>query len=288
MAAGERRLVSATRATGSGGSRAPVTPAVWLKILAAFGFAFAIAAFLPRDLGGDAPPAGLLLQVAAGVIAVTGAALWFVVRHDLRLPATVALYVVLFNALVVVTKLVLGPVGLYEVNRERALTSLFGRTADLTLSSLFVLALYLAVYLILFRLARRRLRARLAAAASRRPALARGMLLWIVAGAFVLVALFGGGAILLLVTATSGIEYVSFVVASSVGVLVALTLAAATALAGLAFRGVADHASLVGDAALLGTFFWIGLAFLVLYHVLWVVYLLVLVAIWPLRTVVPK
>jgi hypothetical protein len=271
-----------------GGPHAARAPVLWLKILPAFALALAIAAFLPRELGGETPPAGLLLQVAAGVIAVTAVPLWIVVRRDLRLPAAIALYVVLFNALVVVTKLVLGPIGLYEVNREQALTSLFGRTADLAFSSLFVLALYLAVYVLLYRLARRRLRARLAAAVERRPVLTRVVLLWLLVGAFTLVAIFGGGFLILLVVALGGIEYVSFVVASSVGVLVALTLAAATGLAAIAFRGVADRAALVGDAALLSTFFWIGLAFLVLYHVLWVVYLLVLVAIWPLRTVVPK
>jgi hypothetical protein len=268
-------------------ARPPALP-ILLKIGGASALALAIAAVLPRDLGGDAPPVGLLLQVAAAVIAVCAAALWLVLRHDLRLPAAVAVYVVLFNALVLVTKLVLGPVGLYEVNRARDLTYQFGTAVDLTLSSLFVLALYLAVYVLLYRLARRGLRKRLASAARRRPALTRGLVLWLVAGAFVLVGVFGGGFLILLVLVLGGIEYVSFVLASGVGVLVALTLAAATGLAAVAFRDVAARAAVVGDAALLGTFFWIGLAFLVLYHVLWVVYLLVLVAIWPLRTVVPK
>jgi hypothetical protein len=36
------------------------------------------------------------------------------------------------------------------------------------------------------------------------------------------------------------------------------------------------------------TLFWLGLGFLALYHVLWIVYVLVLGSIWPLKTVVPK
>jgi hypothetical protein len=59
-------------------------------------------------------------------------------------------------------------------------------------------------------------------------------------------------------------------------------------LAALAFKGTADRAEAVGDAALLVSFFWIGLAFLALYHVLWVVYILALTVAWPLRVVVPK
>jgi hypothetical protein len=36
------------------------------------------------------------------------------------------------------------------------------------------------------------------------------------------------------------------------------------------------------------SFFWIGLYFLALYHVLWVVYVLVLTSTWPLKVVTPK
>jgi hypothetical protein len=43
-----------------------------------------------------------------------------------------------------------------------------------------------------------------------------------------------------------------------------------------------------GNAAVLVSFFWLGLYFLVLYHVLWVVYVLVLFSLWPLKVVVPK
>ena len=45
---------------------------------------------------------------------------------------------------------------------------------------------------------------------------------------------------------------------------------------------------LVGDAALLVSVFWLGLGFLALYHALWVVYVLVLTSIWPLKVITPK
>jgi len=44
----------------------------------------------------------------------------------------------------------------------------------------------------------------------------------------------------------------------------------------------------MGDATLLAGFFWIGLATITLYHVMWVVFLLTLVSIWPFRTYTPK
>jgi hypothetical protein len=44
----------------------------------------------------------------------------------------------------------------------------------------------------------------------------------------------------------------------------------------------------LGDATLLAGFFWLGLALILLYHVMWVVFLLTLVSIWPFRTYTPK
>ena len=45
---------------------------------------------------------------------------------------------------------------------------------------------------------------------------------------------------------------------------------------------------LEGNATLLVTVFWIGAAYLALYHALWVVYILVLTSIWPLKVVSSK
>ena len=44
----------------------------------------------------------------------------------------------------------------------------------------------------------------------------------------------------------------------------------------------------LGEATLLAGFFWIGLSMITLYHVMWVVFLLTLVSIWPFRTYTPK
>jgi hypothetical protein len=70
--------------------------------------------------------------------------------------------------------------------------------------------------------------------------------------------------------------------------LVAVSVAVAATLAGAMFANAADRAKAVGDAAVLVNLFWVGLAFLALYHVLWVVYILALTTIWPLKVVTPK
>ncbi len=81
---------------------------------------------------------------------------------------------------------------------------------------------------------------------------------------------------------------VHFVFSSGVSLLVALALAGASVLVALAFHGAADRALLLRDASVFVSLFWVGLAFIALYHVLWVIFILVLTATWPLRVVVPK
>src|SRR5919112_3069148 len=55
-----------------------------------------------------------------------------------------------------------------------------------------------------------------------------------------------------------------------------------------AFDEVEKRAVPLGDATLLASFFWLGLALILLYHVMWIVFFLTLVSIWPFRTYTPK
>ncbi len=88
--------------------------------------------------------------------------------------------------------------------------------------------------------------------------------------------------------AAGGIEYVQFVFSSGFSLAVSFALIGATTLAALAFHEVGERARIVGDVGVLVAFFWVGLAFLALYHVVWVIYIVALTALWPLRVVVPK
>ena len=75
---------------------------------------------------------------------------------------------------------------------------------------------------------------------------------------------------------------------STFGVVIMLALGLAAFLAYRTFEEVEKRAVRLGDATLLASFFWLGLALIVLYHVMWVVFLLTLVSIWPFRTYTPK
>jgi hypothetical protein len=256
-----------------------------VRLAATIGGAFALAllaaVFVPRlgDNGGEVPGLGTLLGAVALVGLLTTAALYLVLRRDLGLPATVASLAVGYNALVVLVKFVLGPRGLYEASEEGRFESWFDPSDEaealLIAGGLFVL--YAATLTVIYLVCRRRLR-------ERQPLRVRRVVIVTVVAAAVLVAT-GGLPLLLLL---GGLDYAGFVLSSGVSLLVTAALAAAVTLAALAFRSTAERAQLLGDAALLVSVFWIGLAFLALYQALWVVYVLVLTSIWPLKVITPK
>lgn len=265
--------------------------ALWLKVSIGFALAVGVAYLVPGDDGGSEPPTRTLLIAGSLIALFTTGALYAGVRRDFGLPARIAIYAVAYNALIVLVKFVLAPRGLYEVNRSVDLTSLIniGDELGAAITAGVVFLLYLAAYYVVYWFFRQRIETLSRGDTAERKRRVRRLLVPVLAGALALAA--AGGAFVLLIPVAAfsgGLEYLDFVFSSSVALLIALALAGATSLAVLAFRDVAERAELVGDAALLVSFFWLGLFFLALYHALWVVYVLVLTSIWPLKVVVPK
>jgi hypothetical protein len=266
--------------------------ATWVKILLAFGVSLLVVRLTPSGGGERIPPLRPLLLTAILVTAVMSVALYLSVHRDLGLPVRVAVLAACFNGLILVVKFVLAPRGLYQVNRDVDLTSFapLNDPVGAALAAGFVFLLYLLAFWVIYRVARRRLA--IVMGSPRTPKRDRGrsryLVLGLVAGALV----FSGGAgivlVIPLVVASGGLEYLRFVFASSMSALIALALAGATALAAAAFNDTAERSRVLGDASVLVSFFWLGVYLLALYHVLWVVYILVLTSIWPLKVVVPK
>jgi hypothetical protein len=264
----------------------------WLKVAVAFGLAALVATWLPGASGdGATPPLADLVVSGALIAALTTGALFVVLRFDLGLPAAAVFYAVAFNLLIVLVKFVWGPAGLYQVNvdLERNLSSQLGDPALAAFAAGFVLALYVAVYLIVYRFTKSRLERQLGMPPPGRRVSAAWLLLPILFVVFAITT--GGGLIVLLIPllfGAGGIEYMQFVFSSGYSLAIALALVGATSLAALAFKEVGERARLIGDVGVLVAFFWVGLAFLVIYHVVWAIYIVALTALWPLRVVVPK
>jgi hypothetical protein len=263
----------------------------WLKVVVAFGLSALVATWLPTASGvGRTPPTVELVVSASLIAALTLGALFIVLYFDLGLPATAVLCAVAFNALIVVVKFVWGPAGLYEVNIEvgRDLSSDLGDPLEAAFGTCVVFALYLAVYVVIYKIVKRRLERQTGVVKER--SASGGWLLAV----FVIVIFFmatGGGLVVLalpLLFGGGGIEYIQFAFSSAYSLLIALALVSATSLAAVAFHDVSERARVIGDVGMLVAFFWLGLAFLVIYHVVWVIYIVALTALWPLRVVVPK
>ena len=269
----------------------------WARVAVSSAVALAAALAVPhlashhsRDgrLVNGMPPVEMLVAASVIIGAATTGALYVAMRRDLKLPVTVALYAVGYEALVVAVKFGLALYGLYEVNRRVPIKeTIFGinDVVGATVTALVIFALYFVVYGVLYRWARRRVRH-----VERSPTTAPrpSPVLATVAVVVSLLGLGAGGWVLVIATTEPMAQYVGFVFSSGVAGLTALALIAATALAAMVFRSTAEQVRILGTANLLFNVFLVGLVFLVLFHVLWVVYILVVTSVWPLSTVVPK
>jgi hypothetical protein len=258
----------------------------WLTLGAATAVALVAIAVFPRS-GGDAPPLASLALIGAVVTGVTTAALSLLLRRALGLPVRVVASFAIAFVLIGVVKFVLAPFGLYEVNAVRAIEAVAGTVTDpigATITAAAVFGLYALGYWLAFRvgaggdISLRRVDRRLSRSRPSAAVLIVGALIAIFALSFV------GLLALLLLNAPR--QYLDFVFSSGAGLLVTAALLVAAILIGSVFRRLER-----GDVVELGTLvtlFWLGLGFLALFHVLWIVYVITLGSIWPLKTVVPK
>lgn len=270
-------------------SRVSFSGPLVLKLVTAAALSFAVVALVPHTVAatGSVPPVRMLLVTATLVGLICAAALFWGIRTDLNLPTKVAVYAVGFNVLVIVVKLVLAPHGYYQVNQITEVETPIDNGFAAVLAAILVFALYFVAYVVLYRLFRRRIVHLAGVDPVPRLFGSRGLVLGIVV-AVLLVVGSGGAILIVLLPLFGGLEYLSFIFSSTVSALIALALAGATSLAALAFDASSERARVVGDATLFMSFFWVGLYFLALYHVLWVVYVLVLTSIWPLKVVTTK
>jgi hypothetical protein len=259
--------------------------AAWLKILPGFALAAGTILLLngPPHAPGAAPSLQLLVLVALAVSAWTVPVLYVVATRDMGIGRGAAACAAGLALMIVVVKFILAPTGVYQVNRLRSVESLFPFSEGLgpVLTGAMIGALYVAVFALLYRLVRDRVERRLGV---NRSFQLRFRPLLIIGGMIVLLPAAG----IALVIGSIGLQYLDFVFTSAAGTLIGLSLAGAVTLATLGFSGEGKRAIDVGDVGVLLAFFWLGLWFIVLYHVLWIVFAIVLGTVWPLRVVVPK
>ena len=240
----------------------------------------------------ERPGFAVFLLAGLTAIVLTAGLFGYIYRLGMGFGKTDLVLAAGYNALIAAVKLGLAPAALYQANREQAFDAAL---ADPNRVWFYlgvgsgVLLLYLLVFGVMYGVFRRRFRRR--SLPSESPPEKRGR--WsnrtIVIGVVVLVA-FAASFLWIMPVVYVGFPTFSYLlyIFSTFGAAITLALILAAVLAYKSFDEVEKRAVRLGDATLLASFFWLGLALIVLYHVMWVVFLLTLVSIWPFQTYTPK
>jgi hypothetical protein len=262
--------------------------------LALFGLTGSAAMVTVPGLFAGSERPGFAIFLVAGVAAIVLTAVLFAYVYSLGMGfgRTVLVLAAGYNALIAAVKFGLAPGALYQANREQAFEASVSDPNSLWFFlgiGSGVLLLYLLVFGVMYRVFRRRFRRRsLPSETSPEQGLrwsGKTIVISIVACvAFVASFVWVMPAFYIGLPTLSYLAYIS----STFGVAITLALLLAAFLAYRTFDEVEKRAVRLGDATILASFFWLGLGVIVLYHVMWVVFLLTLVSIWPFRTYTPK
>lgn len=241
--------------------------------------------------GGSNPPLGLFLAAGLTMVLFTGALFAYIKRLGLGLSKTALTLAFGYNAVIAIIKFVISPEALYlSSQKQGGLDATIGdpnSSAFYIALGIIMLALYGVVFGCMYRYFAKRL-AKQEGNNPRKPhhlKKAFGLLLLGVIG----VCLAGGTIVLLpaflfLNLSTVYLAYIFGVLGGPV----IISLVAAIVLAYRSLASVERQAVRTGKATLLATFFWLGLSLILIYHVLWVIFLITLVNIWPFNTYTSK
>jgi hypothetical protein len=272
------------------GGRRPQRAVILALVLFGLACSFLIAT-IPRLFIRPVQPNFLLfLDAGVAVIALTAGLFGFLDRLGMGFGRTVLVLAAGYNALIAAVKLGLAPAALYRANSVEPFDASVQDPNSLIyyLAVAFgVLLLYVLVFGVMYRLFRRRFRRRSLSSEAPRARRVSGRVLVAILVAVVVIAVSLLWVAPLLYVGLPTLSYLVYIF-STFGVAITLALALAAFLAYRTFDEVEKQAAHLGDATLLATFFWLGLALIVLYHVMWVVFLLTLVSIWPFQTYTPK
>jgi len=247
-----------------------------LALFAAFGFPRLAHALNP---GADQPGVISYLGVGLSVLALTTLLLFAGVRSILPKTAVFLGAAVGYNALLIAVKFGLGPAAIYRAQPYD--NSFFHLNTQLAYPGLAAIAavLYGAAFFGMYAIFHSGLQRRLGVTVTLERRLIQlfvVMFILAVVGGVTVIGLYGF------------LEYSSIAfLATALGGVIAIALMGAIVLCAVAFKEATDQAVLLRNVSMLSTFAWVGLAFIAAYHILWLVFLLTLISLWPLRTFTP-
>jgi hypothetical protein len=247
---------------------------------------------LDQALGGTAAAAPTLISLggmAVVTILLTGMVLKAAERAGVGLSSNWLSLALTYNALIVVVKFMLAPAALYKANQSTDFTANFlGGDANNIQYYLLVAGaiglLYIAAFwLINWLLLRRKAKLSPLGRKSITSTLA-------IIAAIVVFGIVTGGMVVIvpLLLAANSLQYLGFIFGTAAAYAIIAALAAAAVVAVMAVRQTAGDQAASGHSISTATFFTLGVTLIVLYHFLWIVYMMSLVTIWPFKTYTPK
>jgi hypothetical protein len=246
----------------------------WLVIAIAVGAAGLLAIVSIQDQNGPSPPTSMF--AAAGILmSIVGFVTVAIAARSAGTTTRAALALGGGFAAIALAKFAMGPTALYQGNRLQDITTFAGLDSGALIVWIAVTILVLYVGVVWFL------------AAAFRPAVPPDGPSYKPVIAVLAITIVGGSVSAVIITTAPG-DYLRFIVTGLEATGIAIALFAATCLVAAAFRDTAHRTRALGTTSVYVTVAWVAIAFLLVFQVLWIVFLLAVVAIWPLRSVTPK
>ena len=267
-----------------GSSGIPAAPSApprpWVILLAAGVVCVAallILLSIAKDDATDVPPGWLFASSGILVAGVGGFAVWLAALQSRLVPRSATALGGGF-ACIAIAKFALAPLGFFRTVSGREIQTLGDQGSIIWVSAFGILLLYVVAIRLIARFARNRLND----APRVRSSVTIGMVLSLAAIGLALPLLAA------VVTGLGPLFYVNIVFTSVTAVGTTVVLLMAAGLVTGAFVTADDRAQILARASILTTITWLAIAFVILFQALWVVFMLTIVGVWPLRTVTPK
>jgi hypothetical protein len=254
--------------------RIGVPSLVWIAAGGVVGLLAIVVVLNMQDRGGNVPPTSTFAAaaIAISVVAIVTVAL---AAHAAGTSWRAAIALGGGFAAIAIAKFGMGPTALYQGNRVHPIDNIGGLTSGdmVVLIAVIVGVLYAAAIWLLATVFR----------PAPPPDGPSGKVV-IGLGVFAIGALVAGSVI---ISSAPGL-YLDLALTGVEAGGIALALFVAAALVAAAFHDASVRSRALGQTSMYLTVLWVAIAFLVVFQVLWIVFLLAIVAIWPFKSVTPK
>lgn len=200
---------------------------------------------------------------------------------------------VLFSSLMVIIKFILIPEALYS---QVFTLSLGGFNPNNPEGYFFIGLILFVMYAVIFLIAYRHYNKKVVTALTGEKKVVGneiyagvGTIAILIILGIVILAASGAGGILLLPMLFLGepINYINYAIAGG-GIVLVLTTIVTIVLSVKYLEHASNKAIETKNATILATTFWIGLSLILVYHILWVIFMGILLALWPFKTISPS